>query len=146
MSRMHSKGRGSSGSDKPVTKKNPRWVDYDEEEVVDLVVKLRKDGQDPSQIGITLRDQYGIPSVKQVTDKKITEILDEEGLEPELPEDLKNLLNKAESLQDHLDTNPKDLDAERNLELTEAKIRRIADYHREEGNIQEDWKYERDEE
>ena len=145
MSRMHSKGRGSSGSNKPVTKKNPRWVDYDEEEVIDLVVKLRKDGKDPSQIGITLRDQYGIPSVKQVTDKKITEILDEEGLEPELPEDLDNLLEKAKNLQDHLEENQKDLDAERTLELTEAKIRRIAQYHRDNGNIEEDWKYERDE-
>jgi len=143
---MHSKGRGTSGSDKPVTKKNPRWVDYDEEEVIDLVVKLRKDGQDPSQIGMTLRDQYGIPSVKQVTDKTITEILSEEGLEPELPEDLDNLMQKAESLQNHLEDNPKDLDAERTLELTEAKIRRIANYHRDEGNIPEDWKYERDDE
>lgn len=142
---MHSKGRGTSGSDKPVTKKNPRWVDYDDEEVVDLVVKLRKDGKDPSEIGIVLRDQYGIPSVKQVTDKKITEILDEEGLELNLPEDLKNLLEKAGSLQDHLEDNKKDLDAERTLELTEAKIRRIAKYHREEGNIPEDWKYEREE-
>lgn len=145
MSRMHSNGRGTSGSNKPVTKKNPRWVDYDEQEVIDLVVKLRKDGKDPSQIGIALRDQYGIPSVKQVTEKKITEILDEEGLEPELPEDLDNLLKKAVSLQNHLEENPKDLDAERTLELTEAKIRRIAQYHRDEGNIQEDWKYERDE-
>ena len=146
MSRMHSRGRGQSGSDKPVTKKNPRWVDYDEEEVVDLVTKLSKDGKDPSQIGMALRDQYGIPSVKQVTDKKITEILEEEGLAPQLPEDLNNLVEKAENLQDHLETNQKDQDAERNLELTEAKIRRLAQYHRDEGNIPEDWKYERAEE
>ncbi len=145
MSRMHSKGRGSSGSDKPVNKKNPRWVEYDEEEVKDLVVKLRRNGDDPSQIGMKLRDQYGIPSVKQVTDMKVTEILEDEGLELEVPEDLKNLLEKAESIQDHVEENPKDEDAQRNLELTEAKIRRIADYHREEGNIPEDWKYERDE-
>ncbi|MBC5792420.1 MAG: 30S ribosomal protein S15 [Nanohaloarchaea archaeon] len=145
MSRMHSKGRGSSGSDKPVNKKNPRWVEYDEQEVKDLVVKLRRNGDDPSQIGMKLRDQYGIPSVKQVTDMKITEILEEEGLELEVPEDLKNLLEKAESIQNHVNENPKDEDAQRNLELTEAKIRRIASYHREEGDIPEDWEYERDE-
>ncbi len=144
MTRMHSDGRGSSGSSKPVNKKNPRWVEYDEEEVVDLVVKLKKNGNDPSQIGMELRDQYGIPSVKQATDKTITEILEEEGLEEQIPEDLKNLVKKAESIEDHLEENPKDLDAERTLELTEAKIRRIAQYHRDEGNIPEDWKYVRE--
>ena len=145
MARMHNDGRGSSGSDKPVNKKNPRWVDYDEDEVIDLVVKLRNDGQDPSQIGMTLRDQYGIPSVKQVTDMKITEILEEEGLALDLPEDLNNLVEKAESIQDHLEQNQNDEEAIRQLELTEAKIRSVASYHRDEGNIPEDWKYERDE-
>jgi len=140
---MHSDGRGKSGSDKPVTKNTPDWVEYDEEEVIDLVVKLRRDGFDPSQIGIKLRDQYGIPSVKELTDKSITEILDEEGMELDIPEDLQNLLNKAENIQDHLEENGKDEQAQRRLELTEAKIRRVASYHREEGNIDEDWKYTR---
>lgn len=144
MARMHSDGRGTSGSDRPVNRKNPRWVDYDEDEVVDLVVKLRRDGYDPSQIGLKLRDEYGIPDIKQITDKKVTEILEEEGLELNLPEDLKNLLEKAESLQNHLDEHTHDSDAERTLELTEAKIRRIAQYHRQEGNIDENWKYNRE--
>jgi len=144
MARMHSDGRGSSGSTKPVNKKTPRWVDYDEDEVVDLVVKLRRNDNDPAQIGLKLRDQYGIPSVKQITDKTVTEILEEEGLGLNTPEDLSNLVEKAESIQKHLEENPNDRDAERSLELTEAKIRRIAEYHREEGNISEDWKYSRD--
>ncbi len=140
---MHSDGRGSSGSNRPVTEKNPDWIEYDEEEVIDLVVKLRRDGLDPSQIGLKLRDQYGIPSIKALTDKKLTEILEEEGLELELPEGLDNLVQKAESIQDHLEENPKDEQAQRRLELTEAKVRRLASYHRENGNIPEDWKYER---
>lgn len=140
---MHSDGRGESGSDKPVTKNTPDWVEYDEEEVIDLVVKLRRDGFDPSQIGIKLRDQYGIPSVKELTDKSITEILEDEGMELDIPEDLQNLLDRAENIQDHLEENGKDEQAQRRLELTEAKIRRVASYHREEGNIDEDWKYNR---
>lgn len=145
MARMHNDGRGQSGSNKPVNKKVPRWVDYDEEEVVDLVIKLRKDGKDPSQIGMHLRDEYGIPSVKEITDMTLTEILEEEGFGLDIPEDLNNLLEKAENIQDHLEQNPNDREAERKLELTEAKIRRLASYHRDEGNIEEDWEYERDE-
>ncbi len=146
MARMHSRKRGSSGSDKPVNKKVPRWVDYDEEEVVDLVLKLRKDGLAPSEIGMELRDSYGIPSVREITGKKITEILEEEDEAPELPEDLDSLVEKAESIEEHLDENPNDQEAERRLELTEAKIRRLAKYHRDNGNIDESWKYERVEE
>ena len=141
---MHSDGRGQSGSDKPVNKKVPRWVDYDEKEVEDLVLKLREDGLQPAQIGLKLRDQYGIPDVKTVTAKKITEILEENDQALEIPEDLDNLLQKAESIEDHLEDNQKDQKAERRLELVEAKIRRIANYHRENGNIPEDWKYVRE--
>ncbi|MFB6190898.1 MAG: 30S ribosomal protein S15 [Candidatus Nanohaloarchaea archaeon] len=144
MSRMHSGDRGSSGSDKPVDKKVPRWVDYDEQEVIDLVVKLREKGLEPSQIGMKLRDEYGIPSVREITGKKLTEILEEEDVAPEIPEDLSSLVEKAESIQDHIAENPNDQDAERELELTEAKIRRLANYHREEGNIPGDWKYVRE--
>ncbi|MFB6190098.1 MAG: 30S ribosomal protein S15 [Candidatus Nanohaloarchaea archaeon] len=144
MSRMHSGDRGKSGSDKPVDKKVPRWVDYDEQEVIDLVVKLREKGHEPSQIGMKLRDEYGIPSVKEITGMKMTEILEEEDVAPEIPEDLDSLVEKAESIQDHIAENPNDQDAERELELTEAKIRRLANYHREEGNIPEDWKYVRE--
>jgi len=145
MTRMHSDGRGVSGSSKPVDAKQPDWIDYDAQEVEDLVVRLREDGFDPAQIGLKLRDVYGIPDVKQITEKKITEILEEADVAPETPEDLQNLVDKAENLKAHLDENKNDQEAERELELTEAKVRKVADYHRQEGNIPEDWKYVRDE-
>ena len=141
MSKMHSDGRGSSGSKKPLDESKPDWVDYDEEEVTELVLKLREDGLQPAQIGLKLRDQYGIPSVEQITDKSVTEILEENDAEPELPEDLQNLLDKAEDIEEHIETNPEDEQAQRRLELTKAKIRRIASYHRDNGNIEESWKY-----
>lgn len=143
MTKMHSDGRGSSGSDNPTTKSTSDWTDYDGEEVVDLVVKLRRDGHQPAQIGLNLRDQYGIPSVKQITGMSVTEILEEEGMELEIPEDLENLVAKAENIQDHLENNQEDEQARRRLELTEAKIRRVADYHRENENISQEWEYER---
>ncbi|MFB6204047.1 MAG: 30S ribosomal protein S15 [Candidatus Nanohaloarchaea archaeon] len=143
MARMHSDGRGESGSSNPVSEKAPRWTDYDEKEVKELVVKLKEEGLSPSEIGLKLRDTYGIPSVKTLTGMKVTDILEEEGVADDMPEDLQNLLEKADSMADHLDDNPNDLQTERRLELTEAKIRRLANYHRENGNIPEDWSYER---
>ena len=145
MAKMHSDGNGSSGSKKPLEESKPDWVDYDEEEVTELVLKLRAEGLQPAQIGLRLRDQYGIPSVEQITDKSVTEILEDNDASLELPEDLQNLLNKAEDIEEHIEDNPEDAQAQRRLELTEAKIRRIASYHRENGNIEDNWTYEREE-
>ncbi|MFB6100454.1 MAG: 30S ribosomal protein S15 [Candidatus Nanohalobium sp.] len=145
MSRMHKEAHGSSGSSKPVDKDNPDWVEFGEDEIIEIVLELREEGLDPAEIGLKLRDQYGVPSVKQATGKKLTEILEEEDVAPEMPEDLKNLVEKAESIEDHVEENPSDEQAKRQLELTKAKIRKIADYHREEGNISEDWEYESEE-
>ena len=142
---MHKSSRGSSGSSNPVDKKQPDWLDYDEDEVEELVLKLKDEGNDPSQIGIKLRDEYGIPDVKTVTGKKITEILKDNDAQDELPEDLNNLVEKASNIQDHLEDNKKDEDAERRLSLVEAKIRRLASYYQDEGRIPESWEYEREE-
>lgn len=143
MAKMHSDGRGSSGSEKPLDESQPDWVDYDKEEVVDLVLKLRDEGLQPAQIGLRLRDQYGIPDVEQITENSVTEILEENDASLKVPEDLQNLIEKAEKIQKHIEDNPEDAQAQRRLELTEAKIRRIASYHRENGNIDEDWNYSR---
>ncbi|KYH39719.1 MAG: 30S ribosomal protein S15, partial [Candidatus Bathyarchaeota archaeon B26-1] len=67
------------------------------------MIKLAREGNSPSMIGIILRDQYGIPLVKPVTGKSITEILRENGLAPAIPEDLDNLLKKAARLKAHLE-------------------------------------------
>ena len=145
MSRMHKEAHGSSGSSKPVEKNNPDWVEFGEDEIIEIILELREEGLQPAQIGLRLRDEYGVPSVKQATGKKLTEILEEEDEAPEIPEDLNNLVEKAESIQSHVDENPTDEQANRQLELTKAKVRKVADYHRENGNIPEDWEYEADE-
>jgi len=141
MTRMHSGGRGSSGSTKPAAKTEPRWLDFEADEVREMVIGLARDGYDPSEIGRILRDQHGIPSVKQIAGQKITDILEDEGLGLEMPEDLRNLVDKADSLQAHLEEHPKDLQTERQLELVKARVRKLASYHRDEGNIPSDWEY-----
>jgi small subunit ribosomal protein S15 len=142
---MHKEAHGSSGSSKPIEKENPGWVEFEEDEIIEIIFELREEGLDPAQIGLRLRDEYGVPSVKQATGKKLTEVLEEEDAAPETPEDLKNLVEKAESIQSHVDENPTDEQAKRQLGLAKAKVRKVADFHRENGNIPSDWEYEADE-
>lgn len=139
MSRMHSRKRGSSGSTRPRTV-DAGWVDQDEEEVEELVEKLAEQDLQPAQIGAVLRDRYGIPSVRAVTGKTITQILEEREAGLGVPEDLYNLMQRALQIREHLEEHEKDLEAKRNLSLTESKIRRLGKYYRGTA-LPEDWKY-----
>ena len=106
-----------------------------------MVVKYAKDGLSPSQIGIKLRDQYSIPLVKPITKKSVTKILEENKANPELPEDLENIVKKAVGLQKHLKANKGDRRNVRSLELIEAKVHRLAVYYKKVGKIPKNWKY-----
>src|SRR3989344_347973 len=61
MAKMHSRARGKSGSKKPVSSQSKSWVSYSASEVEQLVVKLSKSGKSTAQVGLVLRDSYGIP-------------------------------------------------------------------------------------
>jgi len=124
-----------------VSKRPPTWFRYGPEEVEAFVIKLAKDGQTPSQIGVTLRDQYGIPLVKSVTGRSILDILEEANLRPTIPEDLNNLLVKASDLQRHLARNKADAVNRRSLELLVSKIRRTGRYYKRIGKLPENWEY-----
>lgn len=141
MARKYSGKKGKSGSSKVLDKKQPVWVRYKAKEAEMLVVKLAKEGRSTSEIGIMLRDKYGIPSIKQITDKSILQIIDEKKLSPKLPEDLMNLIRRALAIREHLEENHKDTTAKRGLELTESKIRKLVQYYKKSGKLEESWKY-----
>lgn len=136
----HKKGR--SGSTRPATLISPPWLSYTPEDVEKLVVELARRGFGPSMIGVILRDQYGIPSVKAVTNKDITDILKDHGLEPQIPEDLMSLIRRAVRIRRHLEEHPKDMSAKRGLILTESKIHRLVKYYKRIGKLPEDFTYE----
>lgn len=131
---MHTRRRGSSGSDRPATDENPEWSDVDAEEIESRVVELAEDGHDPSVIGIRLRDEgvkgVPVPDVKLATGKKVTEILEEHDADPDLPEDLRNLMARAVRLREHMAENGQDYQNKRALQNTESKIRRLVEYYR----------------
>lgn len=139
---MHSRDRGKSGSTKPVKKTVPSWTRYKTKEVELLIIKFAKEGKTPSQIGLTLRDVYGIPDVKTLTKKRITQILKEKKHLQEIPEDLMALIKKSVLIRQHREDNHKDMTAKRGLQLTEAKIRRLVKYYKRSAKIDIDWKYD----
>jgi small subunit ribosomal protein S15 len=142
MARMHARRKGVSGSTRPLTSTVP--ITTTPEEVQKLVIELRNSGLSSSQIGIVLRDTYGIPNVKSVTKKSLTELLRDGGVAPELPEDLFNLITKALNLRDHLEENKKDLHNKRALQLTESKIRRLVRYYKNKAVLPSEWSYRLD--
>ena len=144
---MHTRRRGQSGSDKPVADEPPEWSDVDAEDIESRVVELAEQGDEPSQIGQKLRDEgvkgTPVPDVKLATGKKITAILEENDAAPDLPEDLRNLMERAIRLREHMDENPQDKQNKRALQNTESKIRRLVNYYRGD-ELDEDFKYSYD--
>ena len=110
---------------RPARKEAPAWSNTDKAAIEKLIVDLRKEGTSGSMIGLILRDRYGVPDVKMVTGKRIGDILKENKVSSEIPEDLRDLMVKALGLRKHLGENAKDLHNKRQLHLVEAKIRRL---------------------
>jgi len=141
MARLHSRKKGKSGSTRPPRLERPAWVERSAEEVENLVVKLARKGFSKSMIGIILRDSYGIPLVKVVSGKKISEILEAKEIESTLPEDLLNLVKKALNIRKHMETNHKDLQGKKGLQRTESKIFRLIKYYKRKSVLPIDFKY-----
>lgn len=113
-------------------------------EVEKLVVKLAKEGNSPSKIGLILRDQYAVPNVREVTGKTVKQILKEHGLVPKLPEDLANVIRKAVKLYNHLSKHKKDYKTRRALEIVESRINRLVRYYKRKGELPPEWRYDRE--
>uniref|UniRef100_M8AWZ5 40S ribosomal protein S13-1 n=1 Tax=Aegilops tauschii TaxID=37682 RepID=M8AWZ5_AEGTA len=141
MGRMHSRGKGISSSALPYKRTPPSWVKTAVADVDELITKAAKKGQMPSQIGVLLRDQHGIPLVKSVTGSKILRILKAHGLAPEIPEDLYFLIKKAVAIRKHLERNRKDKDSKFRLILVESRIHRLARYYKRTKKLPPTWKY-----
>ncbi len=133
--------KGRSHSTRPASPTVPKWVQYDPEEIEEIIVDLARKGYGPSMIGIVLRDQFGIPLVKPIIGKTITQVLEEHCMKMVVPEDLFRLMEKAVNLRRHLEEHPKDTHAKKGLLDLESKIRRLVNYYKEEGVLPEDWKY-----
>ena len=127
---MYARRRGKSCSVRPYRKQAPAWSNTDAKAITKVILDLRKEGASSSKIGLVLRDRYGVPDVKLALGKRIGDVLKENKVASEIPEDLRDLMIKALGLRKHLDDNKKDLHNKRQLNLMESKIRRLVRYYR----------------
>ena len=95
----------------------------------------------PSQIGLALRDDYAVPLVKPLLGKSLGQALKEAGVSPHIPQDLRDLIERAARVQKHLQTHKSDRKNVHSLELVEAKIYRLAKYYKEKGLLPSGFKY-----
>ena len=142
MARIHARRKGKSGSTHIVGReKHPDWSSLKPREIESHIIELAKEGKSTSEIGMILRDQFAVPDVKIATGKKIARILEENKIQSEIPEDLKNLISRALQIREHIDSHKKDITNKRNLQLTESKIRRLTKYYQSTKKLPKDWKY-----
>ncbi len=139
---MYSRKRGKASSKKPIKKAVPIWTIYKPKEVELLIAKLAKEGKNSSEIGLILRDTYGIPDVRLLCKKKISEILKEKSILPELPDDIMALIRKSVSIRKHMGENFKDQTAKRGLNITESKIKKLVKFYKRNGKLASEWKFD----
>ena len=104
--------------------KKPAWLKYSKSEVEAIILKLAGKGLTAEKIGLTLRDQYGIPNVK-LYDLKIKEVLGDKFAEPTTI----HLENKLQKIINHFKKNKQDKKTGRALMITKAKLKKRTDYH-----------------
>jgi small subunit ribosomal protein S15 len=111
------------------------------DEARSVALKLAKDGLSPSKIGQALRDDYGVPLVKPLVGESLGKILAEGKAAPKIPQDLQDLIERAQRVQKHLGSHRSDRKNVHSLELVEAKIYRLSKYYKEKGILPSDFKY-----
>lgn len=142
MARMHSRKKGKAGSTRPARLEKPVWVELSPDEVENEVIKLARKGNSKSMIGTIMRDSRGVPLVKIVAGKKVSQILEAKDIKGPLPEDSANLVRKALTIRKHLEDNHKDLEAKKGLNRTESKIYRLIKYYKKKKALATDFKYD----
>lgn len=114
------------------TREKPVWLKFNDKDIEAIVVKLAKQGLTTEKIGLTLRDNYGIPTTK-LHGKKISKILRENKLYKDAT--LSNLENKQQAIKQHLEKNKKDKKARRALTIINARIAKLKKYKKKRENV-----------
>ena len=115
--------------------------DIKQEELEEIMVGLSNQGMTPAEIGMVLRDQHNVPSVKKLTGMNLEQLLAKKGVQSDIPRDLLNLIKKSVMLFRHMSANKKDMTAKRGHLLTVSKIRRLTKYYIRAKKLPKGWRY-----
>lgn len=102
----------------------PLWLKMSEEDLKKVIVELA-DKHQPAQIGIILRDQYGVPSTK-VYGKKLNAYLKELGIEAN--PDLTNAETKFEKIKEHFKNNVTDRKSKHRMQKAQSRLNILRKY------------------
>jgi small subunit ribosomal protein S15 len=119
----------------------PHWLNYKQEEVEQLIINKYQKGLTKSEIGTVLRDQYGIPSIKELTKKNVSKILKAREINEQLPEELVALYKKAVKLHRHVEKQRKDKHSIRSLVVLENRIKRLIKYYKQKKVLPKNYEY-----
>ncbi|MEW6528986.1 MAG: 30S ribosomal protein S15 [Candidatus Micrarchaeota archaeon] len=141
MAKLHSKKHGKSGRKRQKAKISPKWIEYSEKEIKNIIIEYAKKGISPTMIGIMLRDQYAVPAIKPILGKTLSTFLKEENVLEQYPDDLMNLIRKAVRMRTHLNANKSDRTNKNSLIRVESKIKRLVRYYIKNKRLPADWRY-----
>lgn len=97
----------------------PVWLKTSEEELKKIIAEL-SEKYSPAQLGLILRDQYGIPTAR-LYGKKLTAYLKEIG-KYDKKDELKNIIKKLDKLEDHFKSNAQDKRAKHKLQKAKSRV------------------------
>jgi len=101
------------------TLEKPVWLKTSEEELKKIIAELAEKYQ-PAQIGLILRDQYGIPTTR-IFGKKLAFYLKEIGKYNEKIE-LENITKKLERMDEHLKNNKQDKRTKHKIQKAKSRV------------------------
>lgn len=107
------------------TQEKPVWLKSSEEDMKKIIAELAGKYQ-PAQIGLILRDQYGIPTTK-VFGKKLATYLKEAGVDPTKVE-LQNVEKRVENLKEHMKKHTQDKKAKHKIQKPQSRVSKIKKY------------------
>jgi small subunit ribosomal protein S15 len=103
----------------------PLWLKTTEEELKKIIAELAEKYQ-PAQLGLILRDQYGIPTTR-LYGKKLSAYLKEIGKYNDKIE-LENVQKKLEKIEDHLKNNAQDKRTKHKMQKAKSRVVTIKKY------------------
>ncbi|MFC1685823.1 30S ribosomal protein S15 [Nanoarchaeota archaeon] len=108
-------------------------------EIEELIVQLAEKDTPPAKIGLILKKEHGVSKAKYEVGK-VRKILVKHQ-KATFPAELTDLIKKATKLRAHRTKNHKDQTAKRGLQITEARIRKLATYFKKKGMLDKKWIY-----